>query len=204
MCCGEIVSLSRPSVTLPRHLWTSRIHCLPDKNTYMSHAAFSCFCYALGKVPRDCLAALPTGKRTPVALAEACAPACAVRPRYRLRTDPRVSVLADGAPCCCNAAQWRSVRRAGSATVSWSYSDTAVSCLAASCLVRCGLPVALATSDENGPTCCRAANCSLLPHVRLAIQFACLARVLQACVRLSAYPSSNVCASINCLAGHVK
>jgi len=46
MCCGEIVSLSHP-----------RIHCLPDKNTYMSHAAFSCFCYALGKVPRDCLCA---------------------------------------------------------------------------------------------------------------------------------------------------
>ena len=41
-------------------------------------------------------------------------------------------------------------------------------CLAASCLVRCWLPVAPATSDENGPTCCRAANCSLSPHVCLS------------------------------------
>jgi hypothetical protein len=58
-------------------------------------------------------------------------------------------------------------------------------CLAASCLVRCWLPVAPATSDENGPTCCRAANCSLSPHVRLSYSV----RVPRSC-------SSSVCPSV--------
>ncbi len=66
-----------------------------------------------------------------------------VRPRYRLRTCPHAAVIphAAGRFCDCIAV----VRH------------TVVSLLL---VVRCG-PVAPspALSDENGPTCCRAANC---------------------------------------------
>jgi hypothetical protein len=166
------------------------------------HAAFSCFCYALGKVPRDCPCALPTGKRTPALvraqhLRATHSPApCGLDTVSELtRVCLCFSMAPHAAAMLLNGAQ------CGGPVLRPYRGRTRIPVYPVSLLlvVRCWLPQTKTARHAAGPRTARYCLMSVS-----AIQFACLARVLQACVRLSAYPFSNVCASINCLACHVK